>query len=312
MPIDIELLRSKGAKQKFIDEGLLNKSDMRKWRRWWESRGHSIQVDPVGRGLYRCYLKLNKASRLKSALLRDEPMAYILRHGTTEANINDEFRGWEDFELEEQGIQEAHEAAEWFLEHGVKPKRIICSPLIRARKTAEILGQALGVEVETDERLLPFNVGEYTGKDKDKTWDDFVYYLDHPDEAVPGGESVNGFGDREIEALDEYLTEAATDGPIILVAHTSNVVIADCYLRTGEIGMNCRPEEKDIVAPGGVVAISATRNIFPVFKNVKEEEEREDPEKAKHEEYDSDLQKKGRTRMEKLRARRPDLVEKGW
>lgn len=287
MPIRQHVLAPRG----FEDAGLLNKSDMRKWVRYWDSRGHSTQVYKVRGGLFRCLLKLNRTSALKSALLRDEPMAYGVRHGTTEANVNDEFRGWEDFELDEQGLNEAHEAAEWFVEHKVKPKRIISSPLSRARKTAEIIGAALGVSVEIDERLMPFNVGDYAGKDKDKTWDEFVYYLDNPDEIIPDGESVHGFADRGVEALDEYLGEAATDGPIILVWHTSNTVIADCYLKNGEIGMDCRPEEKDIVAPGGIIAISPTREVTPVFKDVKEKEEKEDPELAEHEEYD-DVQEK--------------------
>jgi broad specificity phosphatase PhoE len=223
----------------------------------------------------------------KSALLKDEPMAYGVRHGTTEANVNDEFRGWEDFELEEQGINEAHEAAEWFVTHGVKPTRIISSPLSRALATAKIIGTALGVEVEVEERFKPLNVGEYTGEDKDKTWDEFVRYLDNPDKVIPGGENVNGFADRDCEALEEYLVEAATNGPIIFVWHTSNTVVADGYLKEGLESMNIRPEEKDIVAPGGIVAISPTRQITPVFKDVKKKEEKEDPEKAEHEEYDT-------------------------
>jgi len=245
--------------------------------------------------------------KFKSALLNDGPMAYGVRHGTTEANVNDEFRGWEDFELDEQGLNEAREAAAWFVEHKIKPTRIISSPLSRARKTAEIIGTALGVEVEVEERLKPLNVGEYAGEDKDKTWDEFVPYLDNPDEVIPGGESVNQFADRDCEALEEYLTEAATDGPIIFVWHTSNTIVADGYLKEGLESMNIRPEEKDIVAPGGIVAISPTREITPVFKDVKDEEAKEEPEKAEHEEYDDS---KGKKRLEKLYARRPDLLEK--
>src|SRR5271167_2042892 len=167
----------------------------------------------------------------KSALLKDEPMAYGVRHGTTEANVNDEFRGWEDFELDEQGINEAHEAAEWFVTNGIKPTRIISSPLSRALVTAKIIGTALGVEVEVEERLKPLNVGGYAGKDKDKSWDEFVQYLDNPDEVIPDGESVHGFADREISELDELLDDASQNGPIIFVWHTSNMVVADCYLR---------------------------------------------------------------------------------
>lgn len=240
------------------------------------SQAHSLHRYPL------------KSGRFKHALLANDPIAYIQRHGTTKANTKDAFRGWEDFELEEQGLREAHEAAEWYLEHGIKPKRIVCSPLARAKKTAEIIGLALGVKVETDDRLKPFDVGEFTGKKKDSTWDDFVHYLDHPDETIPKGESVHHFAEREIKALEELLADAALNGPIIIVAHTSNIVIADCFLRTGEVGMDCRPEEKDIVAPGGTVAVSKTMNIWPVFKNVKEEEEEKEPEKAEHEEYDSE------------------------
>ena len=224
----------------------------------------------------------------KSPLLRNEPILYGVRHGTTSANVKDEFRGWGEFELEDEGINEAHEVAEWFLEHGIKPKRIVCSPLSRAKRTAEIIGMALGVEVEVEERFKPLNVGEFTGEDKEAVWDDFVYYLDHPKEVIPGGESVRRCAERVCAALDELLDEAVMDGPIILVAHTSDIVIADCYLRTGEIGMDCRPEEKDIVDPGGVVAISGDRSIVPVFKDVKEKEEEEDPDKAEHEEYDTE------------------------
>ncbi len=205
----------------------------------------------------------------KSALLTGDPVLYGVRHGTTAANKNDEFRGWADFELEDEGIAEAHEAAEWFLGHGVKPVLVACSPLSRARRTAEILGDALGVEVRVDEQLKPLDTGEFTGKDKDETWDEFAHYLDHPDETIPGGESVNGFADRGIDAIDYWLAYAGEHGPVILVFHTSNVVIMDCYLRTSEVGMNCRPEEKDIVAPGGIVAVSAAREIEPVFKDVK-------------------------------------------
>ena len=229
------------------------------------------------------------ARRWKSAVLTGRPVLYGVRHGTTKANIEDEFRGLEDYKLEEKGITEAHEAAEWFLEHKVKPVLIVCSPLSRARRTAETLGEALGAEVRVDEELKPLDVGKFTGEEKDKAWEHFTHYLDHPDEPIPDGESVNHFADRGIKAIDYWLDYAGKHGPVILAFHTSNIVILDCYLRTGEVGMGCRPEEKDIVAPGGIVAVSAARGIEPVFKDVKAEDEKDDPDKAKHEEYEKEL-----------------------
>jgi len=46
-------------KQRWSDEGLLNKSDALKYKRWWESRGHSVLLDKVHGGLYRVQLKLD-------------------------------------------------------------------------------------------------------------------------------------------------------------------------------------------------------------------------------------------------------------
>lgn len=276
-----------GAKPKFNDAGILNKKDMREWKHWWEVRGHSTNIEPLGDGLFRCSLKLKKRA-WDSQLLRDagDALAYMQRHGTTKANTKDAFRGWEDFELDEQGLKEAEEAAQWYADRGIKPAKIVSSPLKRALKTAQIIGKKLGVEVVTDDDLKPWNVGMFAGQIKDDTWEEFVYFIDNPTEIVPDGESKQAFAEREIQALQKWLDWAIANGMVIIVAHTSNIVVADCWLKAGDMEMNCRPEEKDIVAPGGICEISREKHISPVFKDVKEEEEEEDPEKAEHEEYD--------------------------
>jgi hypothetical protein len=45
------------ASDSWKDEGLLNKSDMKKWERYWDGRGHSIQIDKARGGLYHCQIK---------------------------------------------------------------------------------------------------------------------------------------------------------------------------------------------------------------------------------------------------------------
>jgi len=58
------------AYNKFEDAGLLDKSNMRKWRRWWEARGHDTRVEKVHGGLWRCYLKLNKTAAAPGRALK--------------------------------------------------------------------------------------------------------------------------------------------------------------------------------------------------------------------------------------------------
>jgi RNA:NAD 2'-phosphotransferase (TPT1/KptA family)/GNAT superfamily N-acetyltransferase/2'-5' RNA ligase/8-oxo-dGTP pyrophosphatase MutT (NUDIX family) len=43
------------------DEGLLNESDMKKWKQYWDGQGHSIQVDKAHGGLYHCWIKFAAA-----------------------------------------------------------------------------------------------------------------------------------------------------------------------------------------------------------------------------------------------------------
>lgn len=46
----------------FVDQGLLNRSDALKFKRYWEARGHSVQLDKE-RSLYRVRLKLTSANK---------------------------------------------------------------------------------------------------------------------------------------------------------------------------------------------------------------------------------------------------------
>ena len=42
------------------DNGLLRKSEARKWLSWWRANGHNARIERVGRGMYRCWLELQK------------------------------------------------------------------------------------------------------------------------------------------------------------------------------------------------------------------------------------------------------------
>jgi broad specificity phosphatase PhoE len=181
---------------------------------------------------------------------------YALRHGTTQLNEDNKFRGWIDVSLDDKGEKDAAKAAKFLSGRGIKA--IYCSNLKRTEETAAIVGDVLGLSPQSDARLRPWDVGELSGKDKTENDEELQYYSDHPKETIPDGESLQHFGDRSQNALDEYIEIARARGPILLVFHTSNTVQLGNYCKgTGAIG---RPESDEVVKPGGVLAVTDLGN----------------------------------------------------
>src|SRR5688572_22777888 len=89
---------------------------------------------------------------------------YFLRHGESYANTSGVFAGQgEDSELTELGIEQAKKAGADLADKNIK--RIISSKLRRASKTAEEAAIILGItEIEYDDRLLEYDMGELTGQ----------------------------------------------------------------------------------------------------------------------------------------------------
>lgn len=193
-------------------------------------------------------------------------LIYILRHGTTELNQDNKFRGWIDVPLDEKGRQDAREAADFLRDKGISC--VYCSDMGRASETAQIVCEELGLDEPTpDFRLRPWDVGELSGEDKDANRPTLEYHIDHPDDAIPGGESLSEFGERTRQAFEFYLEEARHEGIKLIVCHTSNVIQAENLVK-GE-GAEGRPESKDSVLPGGVVVVEERKGKLsskPVLK----------------------------------------------
>lgn len=83
---------------------------------------------------------------------------YFVRHGESEANILHEMsnRGWKHG-LTEKGREQAAALAHNLLP--IKARKIFPSPLMRAVQTAEILAEALGLEMEVTDALCEFDCG---------------------------------------------------------------------------------------------------------------------------------------------------------
>lgn len=180
---------------------------------------------------------------------RGNAIVYILRHGETANNKARKFRGWIDVPLNATGKQEAKDARQFLSNKGIK--RVFCSDLDRTQETAKL---ALpGVKAERDPLLRPWDVGVFSGKDREQYQEDLDGYIDNPEKRIPDGESLKEFAKRTGKVLARYVKEGQEYGPILLVTHSSNCVQAEKYIEgKDELG---RPEDVDRVLPGGVMCI---------------------------------------------------------
>ena len=88
-------------------------------------------------------------------------MLYLMRHGRTDWNNQHRLQGSTDIPLNAEGRRMAERAAQEYRD--VPLDICFCSPLSRARETAEILLSGRDVPIVTDDRLREMGFGEYEG-----------------------------------------------------------------------------------------------------------------------------------------------------
>jgi broad specificity phosphatase PhoE len=154
-------------------------------------------------------------------------MLILLRHGRTKANAGGLLQGRIDLELDGLGQQQAQAAAAAI----GKADRVIASPLVRAQQTAAAFGQP----VETDERFIELDYGDWEAKPvKDvpaETWAEWRSDLDF---RPPNGETLNELGNRVRGALADLAVEAVHQN-IVVVSHVSPIKASVAWaLGTGD------------------------------------------------------------------------------
>jgi broad specificity phosphatase PhoE len=144
----------------------------------------------------------------------------LVRHGITDWNREGRFQGHLDPPLSDEGREEAQLLAGRLSTDGEQPVRVVSSPLLRARQTAEILAGARRITI--DRRLLEIGQGAWEGRThaelaRDEAERYARWRASRGADPPPGGEPIDAAAGRVAAGIDEAL---GRDGwPLCVVAH---------------------------------------------------------------------------------------------
>lgn len=162
----------------------------------------------------------------------------VTRHGQTDWNVQKRMQGRTDIELNSKGIEQAYQTKENLKDE--KIDLIFCSPLKRAKQTANIINEDRNVQIIYDERLLEICYGENEGNLHDSfDYDGFWNIVNTPE--YKDAENVNIFLKR-VEAFMNDLKNRNEEN-ILIVTHNG-------VCRAINVYFNGIPEDNNLVKLG--------------------------------------------------------------
>jgi len=144
----------------------------------------------------------------------------LARHGETEWNVEEVFRGRIDIELNQTGVKQAELLAEYL--GGLKIDAVYSSPLKRALTTAEVIAGYHQLDVEIAPGLTDFDYGKWQGlphqEVKEKYKELYAQWINNPNQVrIPAGESLGDVRERAIGVVNNVIAQYA--GTVVLVSH---------------------------------------------------------------------------------------------
>ncbi|HEY6762506.1 MAG TPA: histidine phosphatase family protein [Baekduia sp.] len=180
----------------------------------------------------------------------------LARHGQTADNAGGRILGRRDPPLTPLGEEQAARLADAVRDAGVRA--VWASPLLRARRTAEVAGAALGLEPVVLPDLVESSRGRWEGRtvaaiarESPELFAAFV--AGDPAFAFPGGESLHEQVARTARALGVV---AAGPLPALVVAHAGTIRAA--------LALYGRPIPPEASVPHGAVAARLDAGLLPV------------------------------------------------
>jgi len=191
---------------------------------------------------------------------------YLLRHGEATANVNRVFAARKlDPPLSQAGIEQALRQAAWL--RTARVDVIHSSPLIRARKTAEIIGAEGKLDVKFFDTLREVDVGILDGKSQDDAGNIAIY--DGVIKQWEAGLSTAGFPEGETLSNIENRFKAYLDG-LDRREKRCVLIVGHCLLFMTVIWLFCENHgpsfEHGHMSPGGLSIMSRSEKRFRLVK----------------------------------------------
>jgi len=151
----------------------------------------------------------------------------LIRHGETDWNAQGKLQGKTDIPLNHTGKRQAEECGEFL--NADDYDILIHSPLIRAKQTAEIINEQLGLPMVEMRDFAERSFGDAEGMTIEER------NRKYPDHHYPNGETRTSFNERVMEGIakvnQQYLNQR-----ILLVAHGAVIGAILSVLSNGEVG----------------------------------------------------------------------------
>lgn len=153
---------------------------------------------------------------------------YLIRHGETDWNKELRLQGREDIPLNDCGKLQAQKCGEAI--RGLEVDKIVCSPLLRAKDTAHIIGESLGIhDIIIEEDIIERDFGEASGmtyQDKNQKYEN---------RSIPGFEDTKSLMERMYRAILHYGKKYPT-GHVLMVSHGGAINALIAAITNGELG----------------------------------------------------------------------------
>jgi len=204
-----------------------------------------------------------------------ETCIYFVRHPPTKFNSNgsdERIRGHLDIPPTPEGIKLAAKLSNEFKPTGVAGEdgidHIYSTNLDRGLVVAKMIKGKTGAPLTEMGALRPWNLGKFQGQLVSKVKGDMNYYMSHPNEVVPGGESWNAFVKRYLPLLNKLWK---TPGNHAIVTHIRNIMVAKAWIDAGAKGVELDSSDLKVdpksVPPASIVEVGPDEPWHIIYKS---------------------------------------------
>jgi len=159
---------------------------------------------------------------------------YLVRHGESTGNLSGAFLGLTDCPLTEKGLRQAKALGLFFSTKTLA--RLFTSPLIRAKSTADAIGQQIGLSPIVAPEWIEQDFGHWDGIAvetirKHQSVDFEQWRQADIQTAPPGGESLSSVAHRIQSWLNAFRNDFdQKPGDVAIIAHGGVIQTALCLL----------------------------------------------------------------------------------